>query len=449
MRLLVVATIMGLAGCAGVKYSDSVTARDLIEARNSQVTTQVLATAMEWRNSGAIVRPGVTYRISADGRWRAAGTCDWTGPDGEGMYGLLCPPWEIGRVISGRPHQLLIGRIGDRGAPFAIGAHYEFAAPVGGVLYLSMNEDFGGAWDNAGSLRVTIALAERPEPAAKEGPPRGARPATPARFPETPIAMTFPKRTPRPDDIAAIIGYADYGKQAKDIPDVTPAYADAEGFRRYAVEALGLRDGNIIQLRDATGAQMVRVFGSKENHRGQLFDWVRPGRSRVYVYYAGHGAPGGEDGSAYLVPADADAARIHLNGYPLSLLYENLGKLPAVAVTVVLEACFSGVSQAGTVVARASTIVVTPKAPRIPAGLTVISAGALNQIASWEDDSSHGLFTKYFLKAMGGEADQPPYGNRDGTVDWLEVAAYLKESVTYYARRYYGRDQAPQILVGD
>jgi uncharacterized caspase-like protein len=173
---------------------------------------------------------------------------------------------------------------------------------------------------------------------------------------------------------------------------------------------------------------------------------VRAGRSRVWVYYAGHGAPGGEESSAYLVPVDADAARIDLNGYPLSTLYKNLRQLPAASVTVVLEACFSGASQAGSVVARASGIYLRPRTPPVPSGVTVIAAGAADQIASWEEDGSHGLFTKYFLKGMSGEADRSPYGNGDGAVDWAELDAYLKDTMTYFARRYYGRDQNAQIV---
>ena len=107
------------------------------------------------------------------------------------------------------------------------------------------------------------------------------------------------------------------------------------------------------------------------------------------------------------MPADADGSRIQLAGYSLDILYRNLEQLPAVTVTVILEACFSGLSQAGAVAARASNIVVTPVVPRNKK-LTIISAGAADQIASWEDDSSHGLFTKYFLKGMSGEADRPP-----------------------------------------
>jgi hypothetical protein len=287
---------------------------------------------------------------------------------------------------------------------------------------------------------------------AGAGPPPPVTATTPGagreRLPTQPIGLAFTKAPERPDDIAVIVANADYARLARDIPNVVPAYADAEGFRRYAIQTLGVREGNIIFLKDATGAQMTRVFGSDTNPRGQLADWTRPGRSRVYVYYAGHGAPSGVGGSAYLVPADADAARIDLNGYPLETLYRNLARLPAVSVTVVLEACFSGNSQAGRVQPAASDIVPAARPVPTPPNITVISAGASNQIASWEEDRAHSLFTKYFLKAMSGEADRPPYGNGDGTVDWQEVRAYLTETVTYYARRYYGRDQTPEISVG-
>ncbi len=260
-----------------------------------------------------------------------------------------------------------------------------------------------------------------------------------------PLAIRYRKGPTRPDDIAVIIGNGGYSRRGMDIPDVDPAHADAASFRRYALDALGIRPGNIIDLRDATGAQMTRIFGSSDNHKGQLFDWTRR-VSNVWVYYSGHGAPGG--GGAYLVPTDADASRIELGGYSLGALYRNLGKLPARSVTVVLEACFSGLSQGGAVIAKSSGLYVTPKTPSAPGNLTVITAGAADQIASWEENGANSLFTKYFLHGMSGEADKSPYGNDDGAVAWEELDAYLKDTMTYYARRYYGRDQTAQIRVG-
>ena len=69
-------------------------------------------------------------------------------------------------------------------------------------------------------------------------------------------------------------------------------------------------------------------------------------------------------------------------------------------------------------------------------------------MASWEEDKSQSLFTKYFLKGMSGEADADPYGNKDGTVGYAELDRYLQRTLTYYARRYYGRDQTARIVVG-
>ena len=266
-------------------------------------------------------------------------------------------------------------------------------------------------------------------------------------FPSKPVIVRFRSSITRPDDIAVIIGNADY-KKGKDIPNVTPAYADAAGIKNYIKQSLGISDENIIFLKDASQAELIATFGSKENPKGQLFNYVKAGKSRVFVYYSGHGAPGGENGSSYIVPTDAQASLIDLNGYSLKTLYKNLSKIPAKSVTVVLEACFSGASQSGSVITKASPIYLKAKETGVPPNITVIAAGAANQIASWEQDSSSGLFTKYFLKGMSGEADAKPYGNGDGKVGYDELGRYFKETLTYWARRYYGREQTAQIVVG-
>ena len=267
-------------------------------------------------------------------------------------------------------------------------------------------------------------------------------------FPRKPITLEFVSAPRSSYDIGVVIGNANYKKQGKDIPNVFPAYADAEGVKQWLVRAKGVREGNIISLRDATFAQMVGIFGSDRSHKGQLFNWTKPNVSNVYVYYAGHGAPAGDEGSAYLVPSDSNSATIELTGYPLSTLYQNLKKLPAKTVTLILESCFSGASQNGSVISRTSGILVSPKVPTAPRNITVISAGRANQIASWEQDNSHSLFTKYFLKGKSGEADKSPYGNGDGKVNYGELSKYLEGTVTYYARRNYGRDQNAQIVTG-
>ena len=263
-----------------------------------------------------------------------------------------------------------------------------------------------------------------------------------------PFQFSFKRTAPRPDDVAVIIGNADYASNGKDIPSIPTAAKDAAAVRRYVVEALGVREENVIWLPNATGSKFAEVFGHEREHRGRLFNYVKAGRSRVFVYFSGHGAPAGDDRQAMLVPSDASASHLALTGYPLSLLYANLGKIPATSITVVLDACFSGTSPSGSLVPSASPLNIAPKFPAIPSKMTVISAGTAEQMASWEEDGSYGLLTKYYLLGMSGEADAAPFGNGDGKVSDEELEAYLKEKVTYLARRYYGRDQTVQVQKG-
>ncbi len=314
-------------------------------------------------------------------------------------------------------------------------------------------------WVHSGSV---TALSIQQQPAIAAAPAKPAKPApiavapaptfaaAPAvdAFPTKPVAVSFPRAKPAPDDIAVIIGNANYKATAKDIPDVVPAYADAEGMKRYAVQALGIREENVIFIKDAKLKDMVSTFGSAENFKGKLFNWVKPGQSNVFVFYSGHGAPNGDGSNSYLVPTDAEASLIDLSGYSLKTLYGNLGKLPAKSITVVLEACFSGASQSGMLVKNASPIYQKAMAEIVPANLTVISAGSGNQIASWEQDKSHGLFTKHYLLGMAGAADKKPYGNGDGKVSTEELTAYLKGTMSYMAQRYYGREQTVQVATG-
>ncbi|MBW6512347.1 MAG: caspase family protein [Desulfuromonadaceae bacterium] len=250
----------------------------------------------------------------------------------------------------------------------------------------------------------------------------------------------------RPDAVAVVIGNRDYQSRGKGVPNVDFAHNDANAIRSYVVDSLGYRAGNILDLRDASQAEMIAVFGSATNPRGKLYNWVRPGESEVFVYYSGHGAPGLNDGKGYLLPVDADPAAVELNGYPLEALYQNLARLPVENVTLILDACFSGDSGAGPLVKSASSISLRVVEPRqvLPAG-TVLSAAGPAEVASWDATTGHGLFTRHFLEGVTGAADTQRFGNRDGQVTLGELKAYLTTEVGYQARRQFGREQHPVI----
>lgn len=244
------------------------------------------------------------------------------------------------------------------------------------------------------------------------------------------------------DGIAVIIGNRRY---ANGIPEVRYAGNDAAAMKRFVIDVLGYRDGNVIVLDDASQAEMFAVFGNAQDHRGKLWSWVRPGRSDVLVYYSGHGVPGLRDKRGYLLPVDADPATPEINGYPLDLLLKNLAALDTRSTTVFLEACFSGDSAAGWLVRSASPVYVKTAPPAPAPGLTVIAAAQGDQVASWDDQARLGLFTRHLLDALEGAADRGRDGNRDGHVTVGEVERYLDDEMTYAARRLYRRVQQASV----
>lgn len=264
------------------------------------------------------------------------------------------------------------------------------------------------------------------------------------------FSFNFPKsETTNRYAIAVIIGNKDYSLVNKDVPDVKYAHNDAKAMYEYITTTLGYRKGNIIFLENATQADLISTFGAKGNPQGKLYDWIRPGKSDVFIYYSGHGAPSLNTGKGYLLPINGDPTKVELNGYSLETLYENLAELPSKKQTVLIDACFSGSSAEGSVVRNASSITLRYADFKEIPNTTILTASAISEIASWDENAQLGLFTHYFLKGVSGEADKPGFGNGDGIVNLSEIKSYLSDEVVYQARRRYGRKQHPQIFGGE
>jgi hypothetical protein len=268
--------------------------------------------------------------------------------------------------------------------------------------------------------------------------------ASPAKFDEesspqndTTSKSFQPRKAPlreNPDGIAVIIGNRDY---SGNVPDVDFAHNDADAMRRFVVDVLGFREGNIIDLRDATQTEMAAVLGNERSFMGTLWRWVRPRESDVVVFYSGHGVPDAGDGR-YLLPVDADPYVPQIGGYSLELLFRNLTKIEARSVTVFLDACFSGESAGGSLLPQSGLSV----SPRLPESkLTVLTAARGNQVANWDKEAQQGLFTRYLLEGLYGAADSGQSGNGDGRVTLKEIVVFLNREMTYAARRRYGRNQ--------
>ena len=150
------------------------------------------------------------------------------------------------------------------------------------------------------------------------------------------------------------------------------------------------------------------------------------------------------DGRGYLLPVDADPRAAEDDGYPIDLLYRNVGGLAeARSVRVYLDACFSGGSHGGGLIRNASPVFVEATLPEgVGDKVTSLAAASGKQVASWDEKARHGLFTHHLLDALygGGDAD------RDGKVTAAEAKRYLDRHMTRAARRQHRRVQHASLV---
>lgn len=242
------------------------------------------------------------------------------------------------------------------------------------------------------------------------------------------------------DAIAVIIGNRNYENTKR----VDFAIRDALRMQQYLIEVMGFRPENVLMVRNAKKGDFDTFFGTTNNHKGRLFNYVKPGQSDVFVFYSGHGAPGLNDKEGYFVPVECDPNNVELGGYSLNLFYKNLAKIPARSKTVVIDACFSGAELLRNV---------SPIGIRIRPGSTndentvVLTSSEGTQLSTWYNAKQHGLFTYFFLKAIHDKERSD--ANKDNALTYKEIFDYVNSEVTYAARRLHGVDQHPSIQGGN
>jgi len=251
------------------------------------------------------------------------------------------------------------------------------------------------------------------------------------------LPRTFNKN---PDAVAVIIGNRDYIND--DVPAVDFALQDALSMKRYLTDVFGYDENNIIMLLNATQADFNGTFGTLQSEKARLYNLVKSGKSDVFVYYSGHGSPDIQENTGYFVPVDCDPSLVKFNGYSMNTFYQNLSKIPYRSLTVVIDACFSGSSDKGTLLAQTSLARIKSETGKLnDPNAVVLTAATGDQVASWYPDQYHSLFTYYFLKAVQGAANV----DRNNELTLGELRAYLNEEVPYMARRLRNRIQTPEI----
>lgn len=266
--------------------------------------------------------------------------------------------------------------------------------------------------------------------------PVSAAPAAPAAAPgvnvDLPPASTVKQD---PDAYAVVIGIEKYRQSG--IPSVDFAARDARTMHAYLTGAMGFDPKNAVLLTDERASKT-----DLEKHLGTwLKNRVGP-KSRVFIFYAGHGAPNPTTGAGYLMPYEADPSYLDDTAYPLAKLYASLDALPTKDVTVVLDACFSGQGPRSLLAKGARPLVVASE-QKGPARAAVIAAAASNQISLSDPEARHGLLTNYLLEGLHGGAD----ADGDGSITSAEAFAYAKPKVER-AARLQNQEQTPTGSAG-
>ena len=245
---------------------------------------------------------------------------------------------------------------------------------------------------------------------------------------DEPPASRSPRRK---DAYAVVIGIEKY----RDLPSADFAARDAGSIYAYLTKSMGFDPKNVVLLQNerATLTDLTTYLGS------WLPDHANS-KSRIFVFFSGHGAPDAQSGQAYLIPYDGDPAYPETKAFPLQKLYDGLAHLPTQDVTVVLDSCFSGAGGRSLIAKGTRPLVTATDTGRPAPNAVLLAAAGADQISTDNPEAQHGLLTYFLLKGLRGEAD----ADQDGRVTTKELFAYLRPAVEREARKHHV-DQSPVL----
>ena len=224
---------------------------------------------------------------------------------------------------------------------------------------------------------------------------------------------------------ALVIGNENYLNEIK----VSFARNDATVFADYCRKSLGIPEIQVHLVTDATYGQML-------NEIRWVTDVIKAfnGEVRVIFYYAGHGMPDEKEKRAYLLPVDGNST-LTQTAIKLDDLYSQLAAIPALSVTIFLDACFTGSSRDG-ILADGRGVKVKPRTEELSGNMVVLSATSEDETAFPYREKEHGLFTYYVLKKLQESR---------GEVTIKDLGDYVSSKVRQQSIVINNKPQTPQV----
>ena len=191
----------------------------------------------------------------------------------------------------------------------------------------------------------------------------------------------------------------------EDVPEVEYAERDGNVFKEYCIKTLGIPEKQVRTFINASYTDIKRALNWIET----MAD-ISGGNSKILFYYAGHGIPNEKDKTAYLIPTDGFPKDI-TTCFKLSDMYARLGKIKTQSVTVLLDACFSGVKRgSGQALVTARGVAIKPKNEVLSGNMVVFTAASDDETALAYKDKRHGMFTYFLLDHLKKTEGKSSFG---------------------------------------
>ena len=193
--------------------------------------------------------------------------------------------------------------------------------------------------------------------------------------------------------VAVVVGITDY----YELPKVIYADRSADAFSTVLQKQYGVPERNIslIKNQQATGLRLLERLRkvAERTNENQI----------IIFYFAGHGAPSRDGKSSILIPSDASGTIIDEHIFRLNEIYKILLQSKAKQVLVVLDSCFSGLTDQNEMIFKDIAPIlpkVTDWTSQIDKRLVVLAGSGPSDFAHAFRTKGYRLFTYHLIKEM-------------------------------------------------
>lgn len=222
----------------------------------------------------------------------------------------------------------------------------------------------------------------------------------------------------------------------ENVKKVDYALNDGATFEQYMKLAVGVPETQIFTVTDGTLGKMKGAFTKLKQGASIIGK-----KSKVIVYYSGHGNPDEKTKEAYILPVDYQVGD-NSTAFKLKDIYDDLGSIDANSVVFFIDGCFSGAtkSEESDMIVSARSVAIKPKEEKAVGNLIVFSAAQGDQMAHIYKEKAHGMMTYFLLKKL-------QQTNGDATLG--ELAEYITESVKKSAFFINENQQHPTVTASE